>query len=442
MEFNLGKIRSVQTLRSKYPSLYVAIGFLAFIFAGAFLLILPISAVESVSFIDALFVSTSAVCVTGLSPVVLATTFTPFGKVVIALLIQLGGLGFVTTAMLVFTLLGIKLGINDKYLLQETLAQDTHISVSRFLKKVILITAVVEGYGFLVNLIFFAQDFPFWTAVGISMFHAISTFNNAGLDIIGAESLIGYADNAILLIHTSILSCLGGLGFFVIDDVLTQRRWRRLSMHSKIVLVMTLALAVCGTLLVKFSRWDFSWLDAYFTNMMTRSCGLTSVSLSDCAAGTVLILVVLMLIGSSPCGTGGGLKTTTAFVVGLGIKSYVVGRPPVAFYRRISQTNLLRAFLLTVLSLIFITAMSFFVSLAEPGVSLEAILMEVTSAFGTVGLSMGITSALGIVSKLLLCVVMLVGRLGPLTVLTLLNRSGNRQESSSISYVEGNIMIG
>lgn len=427
------------------PYIFLTLGFAVMIFAGAFLLWLPISTKgEPLSFIDALFTSTSSVCITGLSVVSdLGAEFTLFGKIIIAILIQFGGLGFVTIAMFFFTLLNIKLNVNEKFLLKETLDPGSWKGLVPFLKRVVLITFIVEFIGFVLNFIVFIQEFDFLPALGISAFHAISSFNNAGFDVLGNCSLINYSSNALLLINTAVMAMVGGLGFFVINDVLTKRSWKRLGMYSKIVIIVTLTLMVVGTLLLKLSEGaNLTWLQAFFMNMTTRTAGFTVVNCGEYSNASLVITMFLMMIGASPCSTGGGLKTTTLFVLAMSIKSYASGKPAVAFYRRISNVSISRAYILTLLATVFVILIATAMSIFDPSFTLTQLLFESISAFATVGLTMGITTALSTISKILLCITMFAGRLGPMTLLMLLNKNWNKQEDTSISYVEDTIMIG
>lgn len=432
-----------RSIKSRSPYLYIFLGFLGLILAGCGLLCLPFATTNGISFIDALFVSTSAVCITGLSPVVLSTTFTAFGKVVIALLIQLGGLGFVTVAMFIFSLLGIKLGISDKFLIQETLGSAPHLDVKKLILRVILISAIAETIGFLLNLIAFSATFSGGELVAVSAFHAISAFNNAGFDIIGANSLIDYSGNILLLLNTSLLTIVGGLGFIVINDIFTNRRWKKFCVHTKIVLTVTPALLLLGTLGFYFSEWGkIDILNAFFMSAMTRTCGFASQNLGEWNNASLCLANFLMFVGAAPASTGGGSKCTTLFVILVALIAYVKGKPPVAYYRRFSQATVFRALLIILLSggLVFVAGTV--ICALQPDLLSIHVITETVSAFATVGLSAGITSSLTAASKAILCFVMFMGRIGLLTAILIFRKRWNRNDDESIRYVQAEILIG
>lgn len=432
-----------RTIKSRSPYLYIFLGFLGFILAGCGLLCLPFATTDGISFIDALFVSTSAVCITGLSPVVLSTTFTAFGKVVICLLIQLGGLGFVTVAMFVFSLLGFKLGISDKFLVQETLGSTPHLDVKKLIVRVILISAIAETIGFFINLIAFRDDFSGGELVAVSAFHAVSAFNNAGFDIIGANSLIDHSDNVLLLVNTSLLTIVGGLGFIVINDVFTNLRWKKFCVHTKIVLAVTPALLLLGTLGFFFSEWGkIDLLNAFFMSAMTRTCGFASQNLGEWNNASLLLANFLMFVGAAPASTGGGSKCTTLFVILVALVAYVKGKPPAAFYRRFEPMTVFRALLIFLLSSILVFTAGTVICALQPDLLAIHVATETVSAFATVGLSAGITSSLTAASKAILCFVMFMGRIGLLTALMIFRKRWNRNEDESIRYVKAEILIG
>lgn len=439
-------------LRKMSPAITIALSFFGVIVTGTILLILPISIAQgqTLTLIDAFFISTSAVCVTGLVPVAnVGLNFTPFGKFVIALLVQVGGLGSVTIMIFVLTVLGLKIGISERFLIKEALNQNTASGVVRLIKRIVKITAVIECIGFLFNFIVFSADYPFWEAVGISAFHAVSSFNNAGFDILGYEtSLIPYAGNVLLNINTSALIILGGLGFIVIYDVITNRHWRDLSIHSKIVLKMTLSLLVIGTLLLKLLEGNnITWLEAFFQSVTARTAGFATVNFTTFRSVSILVMIVLMFIGASPVSTGGGIKTTTFYTMIKSVISFSRGRKTITHNRRILEETKLKAFTLTVLAVMAVLIVCFALLAIEDHnpnyqASMTNILFESTSAFGTVGLSMGITPMLFPISKFILCILMFTGRLGPLTIFSLWNRNWNRPSKNDVEFIPERIIIG
>jgi trk system potassium uptake protein TrkH len=434
------------------PYIIIIIGFLSFIIIGTGLLLLPFSVNDGykINFVDSLFTATSSVCVTGLSVVPdVGATFSVFGKIVIAILIQLGGLGFVTTTMFIFTLLGLKIGLNDRLLIRETLNQNSSRGLVKFVKKVIIMTFIFEFFGFLLNFVVFINEFSFLKAIGISAFHAISSFNNAGFDILGDSSLINYSSNTLLLLNTSFLIIMGGMGFLVINDVLNKKSFKKLSLHSKIVIIMTVSLLIVGMLIIKLTEGsNITWLQSFFQSVSTRTAGFTSIDCSMLRNSSLIITLFLMLVGASPCSTGGGLKTTTLFVIIASIKSFITGKPPVVFYRRLSHETVSRAYILTLLSLLFILFFVFILCITESAalgngnMTLTQLTFEIVSAYGTVGLSMGTTTLISSTGRFIFCFIMFTGRLGPITIISIINKNWNKKDDNSIIYPEGKVVIG
>lgn len=442
----------MHTKKKHTPLLNIVLSFAIVILIGTLLLLLPFSTVEGkhFTFVDALFTSTSAVCVTGLVPIPsLAESLTIFGKIVLALLIQIGGLGFVTIAIFVLVALGARVGIANRYLAKEALNQSSANGIVKLILWVMKVTLVIEFVGFVLSLIVFAQDYPFLEACGISAFHAISAFNNCGMDIIGSQSLLAYKDNILLNITTSLMIILGGIGFIVMQDVISHRRWRRLATHSQIVIKVTTSLIVIGMIFLKITEGnDITWLQAFFHSVSARTAGFSTIQFGLLKETTLITIIILMFIGASPSSTGGGIKTTTFYVMYKSITSFARGKKAVTAHRKISEDTKLRAFTLTSMALGVILLTTFLLLMFEQNSeayvpTISNILFEVTSAFGTVGLSVGITPYLTDASKIILCVVMFFGRLGPLTILGLWNKNWNRaSDSDDVDYINAKIIIG
>lgn len=437
--------------KSISPSIIISLSFLIVILAGTILLKLPFSIAEgqSLSWINSLFISTSAVCVTGLSPVLdISMNFTTFGKIIIGLLIQIGGLGFVTIAIYTLSFFGVKFGISDRLLIKESLNLKSFSGLVKLVKSIVKITFFIEFIGFIISFIVFSRDFTFWEAIGISTFHSISSFNNAGFDLLGSNSLIGYQDNILLNINTTVLIILGGLGFLVIKDLISKQRWSKLTNHTKIVVKTTLSLLIVGTILTKVIEGsNISWLQSFFLSVTTRTAGFTTIDLNTLRSASVLLVIFLMIAGASPGSTGGGIKTTTIYTIFKTIKGFVFGKKAIVYNRKITDETKIRAFLLVILAILSIFLVSFILLIIEennPNIdfSFKNILFESTSAFATVGLSMGITPYLMPLSKFVISVLMLFGRLGPLTIFSLFNKNWNRPSDTSVDYLPENIIIG
>lgn len=419
----------------------IAVGFLLVILLGSLLLSLPCSVREGVElkYVDALYTAVSAVCVTGLATVDVANTFTPIGQTFLALLIQTGGLGITSVGAGVILIVGKKMDLKSRNLIRESMNFDSGRGVIRFLKSVFYTTLVIEAMGAVLNFFVFIKDFPFWRAVGLSVFHSISAFNNAGFDLLGNfESLSRYYGNVYFNIVTCALIFFGGIGFLVIKEVIAKRfRWKKFSMHSKVVLTMSAILITVGTLLFKLTE-DVTWLGAFFASVSARTAGFATVSLGDFSSAGLIIMIALMFIGASPGSTGGGIKTSTFFVLAQGIRSSATNKSERAFKYTIPKDAFKKAAVIALfaLSVVFISTVA--VCILEPELALSDVLFEMASAMGTVGLSTGITPSLSAASKIITMLVMYIGRLGAWTIVTLWSFS--REER--ISYPEGNIAIG
>ena len=446
------------------PMLIIIIGFIIIIFVGAFFLYLPISQEgEGLSFFDSLFISTSAVCITGLSPVTnLSACLSPFGKVVIAVLIQIGGLGFVTVAIFILTMLGAKIGPTERYLIKDALNQNSAKGVVKLVKDIIIMTLIIEVVGAMINMIVFMPMYKIGEAIGVSFFHSLSSFNSAGFEIFGPG--VGMQDprlanNILLNINTSILVFLGGLGFIVIRDLIINKRWSALSIHSKIVIKVSGLLVVGGAVLLilgNIKNPDFKWYQAIFMSINSRTSGFSVVSLQSINSISMFVITILMLIGASPSSTGGGIKTTTFYTMIRSISSFSKGKRTTTYGKLISEESKNKAFLITVfaVTIVFVGAIGLlFLETAfghnlttgsdtEAELTIGKALFEVASAFSTTGYTIGVTPKLHGSSQTLLALIMFIGRLGPLTVLSIWNRRWNIVAKDEIKLIEEKILIG
>lgn len=392
-----------------------------------------------INYIDALFTSTSAVCVTGLATVDPGNTFNPLGRTILAILIQLGGLGLATISVGFFIFSGKKIGLNQRKLVKEALHYGSFKDILSFLKIVLFITFGFELVGMLLLLFVFIKDYSFWDALGISAFHSISAFNNAGFDIMGNfQNLIPYQNNIPLNLITSLLVILGGLGFFVIIDIFEKRKFKMFSLQTKIVICVTAILLALGTLLLKFTE-RFTWLNAFSFSTYARTAGFLNVPLNEFTTAGLLILMALMFIGASPGSTGGGIKTTTFFVLlKAAHNAATTSKPTTAFKKQIPHSLVYLAAVITFLSLGIVFVATLLLTIVEPNIAFIDIVFEVVSAFGTVGLSTGITPTLSIAGKLIIILTMFFGRIGPLALASL----WVWKKDVSYKYTEENISIG
>lgn len=422
------------------PGRIIVLGFLIVILLGTILLMLPISINEgeNVSFIDTLFTSTSAVCVTGLIAIDTADTFTVFGRTVVALLIQIGGLGVTSVGVGFIMLLKKKIGIKERTLIKESMNLDSLKGVVKLVKSILIMTLIFESIGVILSYIVFSKDYAPLDALGISLFHSIAAFNNSGFDILGGlQNLIPYQSNVILNLTTCGLIIFGGIGFLVIKEIIEVRSFKKFTLHTKIVLIMTGILLVVGTILLKLTE-DISWLGAFFFSTSARTAGFSTYPLSNFTNAGLFVLIILMFIGASPGSTGGGIKTTTLFTLNKSIYSTSTNKHCTAFKRKIPLGVILKAFNVTILALFVICIGTFILSILEPNYTFMQLLFEVTSDFGTVGLSTGITPDLSALSKFIISLIMFIGRLGPMTIATI----WSFKKPSDACYSEETVIIG
>lgn len=436
----------MKKFRLRIPTqLYILLTFALVILFGTICFVLPFSTLDGkgLSFINALFTSTSATCVTGLSTIN-CSELSLFGKIILAVLIELGGLSFLTIATFIYSMFS-KMSIGSFKLMTEALNYDRPGEVVKMIRKVLLIAAVIQLIGFSFNTIIFHFEYGMSVpqALGYGAFHAISSFNNAGFDIFGTNSLIDFSSDWFININTMLLIILGGIGFLVIDEVLRKRRWRKFSLNTKVVLITTISLLVLGTLLFKLTMFkEMSWLQALFQSTSARTAGFATYDMTKLNTTGYIIMISLMFIGASPASTGGGLKTTTLFVLILVMIRFVRGEKYSVFKRKIPTQLVHKAFVIFVIEIVYVLIATFLMAIFEPNISFDRLLFEVVSAFATVGLSMGITGELSLGGQIIIIVTMYIGRLGPLTILSLSNNKKNIIKDKQISYIEEKIIIG
>ena len=403
------------------PGLKLALGFMLLIAIGTLLLYLPVSHQDGadMSLIDSLFVATSAICVTGLTPVDISQTLSLFGSTVLMLLIQVGGLGVTSIGVGLMIAAGKRVGLKSRNLVKEALNVDNYRGIVRLVKSVLILTLCFEAAGALLSFIVFSRDYSPLHALGISVFHSIAAFNNSGFDILGGlRNLIPYQTDILLNLTTCFLIIFGGLGFLVILDILKQRSFRRLSLHSKVVITTSAVLLIAGTLLLKATE-DISWLGAFFHSVSARTAGFSTYPIGEFTNAGLFVLCVLMFIGASPGSTGGGIKTSTFFVMFQEARSMFTKTTVHAFRRSISKENITKAFMITILSGAVVCIAVFLMCVLEPEYSFIQLFFEVISAFGTVGLSTGITPDLCSAGKIVIVLVMFTGRVGAFTLLSM-----------------------
>ncbi|MEG0863658.1 MAG: potassium transporter TrkG [Clostridia bacterium] len=422
------------------PGVLLVFGFAFVIFLGAVLLLLPAmqNPNTDVSFVNSLFTSTSAVCVTGLIAVDTADTFSVAGRTIVALLIQIGGLGVTSVGVGLILLARKRIGLKSRMLVKEALNLESFRGAVVLVRAILIMTLCFETLGTALSYLSFSKYYAPLDALGISLFHSIAAFNNSGFDILGGlTNLIPYQGDVLLNLTTCGLIFFGGIGFLVILDVMKKRRFRTLTLHSKIVITTSVVLIVLGTLLLKLTE-NITWLGALFQSVSARTAGFSTYAIGSFTGAGLFTLTILMFIGASPGSTGGGIKTSTMFTLLMSVRGIVSNRRPGAFKRTIAHEVVEKAFTILLLSAFVVCIATFALCVLEPSCTFQQVLFEVVSAFGTVGLSTGITPALSDAAKLVLVLVMFIGRLGPLTIVLL--GAGNNEPGAR--YSEEAVTVG
>lgn len=439
---------------SSNPPVFLMFTFMITIFIGTLLLLLPISVQpgNTLSILDALFTSTSATCVTGLIVHDTGTFFSLYGQIVILLLIQVGGLGIMTISSAIAVMLGQKLTLKSENLVQNVVGASSRLDMVQLVRSILLVTVILEMAGAALLFLTFRHDFVSpWRALYCSVFHSVSAFCNAGFSLF-PDSFMGYRMNVNINMVITALIIVGGIGFPVMVDVqknvLRKMRISRLSMHSKAVLVCTLILILAGTITYFFGEYNATMgkmgfgerlLASYFQSVTTRTAGFNTIDNGVMSSQSVFVTIILMFIGASPGSTGGGVKTTALVIVIVSVLSLFRGNRDVnLFKRRVSEDTIKRVVALVTISLLFLTMMIFILLQFEP-FDFEKVVFEAVSAFGTVGLSMGITGMLSAGGKIIIIMLMYLGRIGPLTLIFAI--SAMRQKVS-YQYIEEKISIG
>lgn len=414
------------------PIQILALGYLFIIFAGALLLSLPISSAKGTSqpFIDSIFIATSAISTSGLTVVDIGSYYSFFGQIVIMLLFQIGGIGYMTFVVFIAHIFGMGLPFKTSVIAKESLATDSLHMLGKFFRKVIIFTVFFESIGAVILAIFWMNEFPPLYAIYLGIFHSISTFCTAGFSTF-SSSLMNSKDSLIMNLTIDILSLVGGIGFFVLIDLYNYyyRRFKgifpnRLTLHSKIALFVTSIVIVIGSLVIFISeKWPennsfYEKLIISFFQSISASTtdGFNSIDIGAMSAASLTILMVLMFIGASPGSTGGGMKTTTLAVLFIAIESYFRGKERInVFYRELPFETVTKSFVLFSLFIV-ITVIDALILANTEKASYIQVLFEIVSALGNTGLSTGITPELSYIGKSVLTISMFIGRVGPLMI--------------------------
>lgn len=443
------------------PASQIAISFLATILVGTFFLCLPISNVNGqwLSFIDGLFMSTSSVCVTGLVVRDLAVHFTLFGQIVTLLLIQIGGLGFITLTALAFFAIGKKISYQTRVAMQESLNQNTNQGVVKLVKNVIILVFSIEFVGFILFLPSLIPMYGWGQGIFKSLFLAISAFCNAGMDVLGVagmefSSLSAFAQNSLILLPVMLLIVVGGIGYIVLFEIGKKFKKQKFSFHSKLVLVTTAVLIFGGALIFAILEWNNPntignmnvWdkiVNSLFLSITNRTAGFATYDLSKLSQGSAMLSILLMFIGGSPASTAGGIKTTTFIVLLIALFKSENSNGNITFCRRSITPKVVKKCVRVIgFAGILIVISTFMICVFENGsVSILEAIFECVSALSTVGLTLGVTTFVGFGSKLVLILLMFIGRVGAVT-LTIALVSKNRAQVSEIEYPDSKILVG
>lgn len=446
------KLSLLKKWDSLSPYRKLVFGFLVAIFVGVILLKLPFSLKENqnITILDSLFTIVSAICVTGLSVLDISQVFTPIGQLVILFFIQLGGLGVMTVSIIVFLLIGKKMTFETRELLKEERNSNSNGGITNFIKYLLLTVFFIEILGALILAYGFSKYLPLEKSFFYGLFHSISAFCNAGFSLF-TDSLESFKYDKIISLTISFLIVLGGIGFVTINSlfIIKKKKLKNLSLTSKFALLITFFLLTLGTVLFLIFEYNnpstlknMNFLDkllnSFFQSVTLRTAGFNTVPLENIRSATVFISYIFMFIGASPGSTGGGIKTTTFGILifyALGVlkrKEYVE-----VFKRRIDWELINKALAIVVISVFYIITIITII-LSIESFSIDKVIYEVISAFSTTGLSMGITSSLGAISKVLIIVTMFIGRLGPMTVALAFTNN----KKSLVKYPKEDILIG
>lgn len=465
----------VQTLKlhkkhnSLHPTKQIALSFLVVILIGSCLLSLPICNNQSpTTYLNNLFVATSATCVTGLVPVVPIEQYNLLGQIIILILIQIGGLGFLTFLNLLLILIKKKLSLTNKLVLQEALNQPSLNDLPKYVKNVIKYTFIIELIGAMILSFVFVEEFGWLKGIYYGVFHSISAFCNAGFDLLGSTSLINYQTNIIINLTIPALIILGGLGFIVWFDISKclkkeytlkarfnkKHLFNNFSLHTKIVLIVTVILLIGGMILFYLTEGNnpktianlnlFDQLQvSFFQSATLRTAGFASVDMASVNPATKLMMCILMFIGGSPAGTAGGIKTVTLALAMFEVYNIYHGRKEVTvFSRRIPKHLIIRSFTIIWMALAIVLVSIFALTISEQAEFID-ICFEVVSAGATVGLSASLTPHLTMFGKIVIIILMYIGRIGPITMMISFTRKSYAQANKKeVKYPDGHILLG
>ncbi len=431
------------------PPRFLVMSFMILIVLGTVLLELPISAKTPISWTDSMFVVVSCLTVTGLSTVDPGTTFTVFGQVVMMCLIQIGGLSIMSLAILVFTMLGRKISLQNRFLLQHSLNQTSVGGIVHLWRKLFVFAIGMELIAFILLSTQWVPEFGIKKGLYYSLFHAVSAFNNAGFSLF-PNNLIDYVGNPLINFVISSLFIFGGIGFTVAIDVWENRSFSKLTLHSKLMIIGTIAINIVGAIIIFALEYSNpstlaslssgeKLLASYFQAVTLRTAGFNTIDLANITPSTALFMIFLMFIGAGSGSTGGGIKLTTFLVILFAVFHFLKGsNDTVIGQRSIKNQTIFKALAITTISVSIIFICIFILSITEQS-SVLALAFEAVSAFGTVGLSMALTPNMTVIGKFVIMFLMFFGKVGPLTLAFSL---GKRKLPTNIKYPKEDILTG
>lgn len=435
----LSKLKEKLFRKLSVPKLLV-LSFIAVIFLGSILLFLPFMHNEgiTINYLDSLFIATSATCVTGLVTVVVNDTFNFFGKIIILLLIQIGGLGLMTFISVALLFIKGKLDFKERLLLKDSLNKENFRNIGSYIKNIVKYSFLIELIGSIFLMFVFIPKYGLFEGIFNSFFLSVSAFCNAGIDVIGASSLIPLQTNFIVNFTIMLLIIMGGLGYAVWFDISNNlgiliktkteltNFYRNLKIHTKLVVILTLFLIFFGALFIFIFEYNNALLEynildkiqiSLFNSVSLRTAGFATFDYSILLNPTKLIMILFMLIGGSPGGTAGGIKTTTFFLLIMVIYSeFKDSKETIIYHRQINKENYLKAFTVLNFYTVAIFAALIILGFSDSNLLFIDLFFEIASAIATVGLSVGITSSLSVIGKIIIILLMFIGRLGPITI--------------------------
>ncbi|MGL5086419.1 MAG: TrkH family potassium uptake protein [Clostridium sp.] len=432
----------------------LALGFVLVIFIGGSILSMPISSSsrEWTNFLDSIFTATSATCVTGLVLVDTGTHWSTFGQTVIMILIEIGGLGFMSFGAFIAILLGKKITLKNRLIMQEAMNTFSIQGLVKMVKYVLAFAFVIQFIGALILSTQFIPEFGLGKGIFYSIFQSVSTFCNAGFDLLGNfNSLTQYYSNPVVILTIGALIVIGGLGFTVLIEIYNFKSKKKFSTHTKMVLLITSVLIVSGAIIIFILEYNnpatlgpMSFFDKITNSLLAsitpRTAGVNSISTDGMTLAGKFLTIIFMFIGGSPGSTAGGLKTKTFGIVLLTVICVIKGREDTEIFgRRFSKELVYKSFSLLFIGMTLVLFVTMVLTIVEPGETFISLLYEATSAFGTVGLSTGVTTRLSEVGKIIIIIMMYIGRVGPLTVALVF---ATKQRKSKVKYPEGKVLIG